>query len=410
MTFATLPCPAELGSPAFFADPYPVYARLRSTAPVFWHEPWQGWVVTRYTDVQAVLQDARRFSNAGRQARMLRRLPPEIRAALAPLEEHYAHGGLSNQDPPAHTRLRGLIAKAFTPRTVEAMRHHIQSLVDGLLGAHAHDEGLDLIRAFAYPLPALVIAHLLGLPPEDRDQFKQWSDEVTAFLGQAHATPESAAQGQASLLQLRAYFAGQVQRRRKEPGPDLISALLAAEENGQGLTENELLGTCVTLLLGGHETTTNLIGNGVHALLRNRLEWERLGPDVSWTGVVDELLRYDAPVQRAWRVVAEDVVLGDHWLRAGELVFAMLGAANRDPEQFFDPDRLDVSRAASRHLGLGYGIHYCLGGALARLEATTALQALRERWPGLTLAPGRAPEWKSNMAFRGLRSLPVRLA
>jgi cytochrome P450 len=410
MTLAAPPGTAELGSPAFFVDPYPVYARLRATAPVFWHEPWQGWVVTRYGDVLTVLQNARHFSNAGRQTLMLRRLPPEIRVALAPLEEHYTQGGLSNQDPPQHTRLRSLIVRAFTPRTVEAMRPHIQALVDELLVAAAQDESFDLIRAFAYPLPALVIAHLLGLPPEDCKQLKQWSDEITAFLGQAAATPEIAAQGQVSLLELRAYFARQIERRRRAPGPDLISALLAAEENGQGLTKNELLGTCVTLLLGGHETTTNLIGNGVHALLRNRPQWAQLGQDVSWAGAMDELLRYDAPVQRAWRVVAEDVVLGDHRLRAGELVFAMLGAANRDPVQFHDPDRLDMSRAAARHLGLSYGIHYCLGGALARLEAATALQALRERWPGLSLVPDRAPEWKPNMAFRGLRSLLVRLA
>jgi cytochrome P450 len=410
MILPSVPPATELGSTDFFADPYPVYAQLRATMPVFWHAPWQGWVVTRYTDVQMVLQNARQFSNAGRQTLMLRRLPPEVRAGLAALEAHYTDGGLSNQDPPQHTRLRSLISRAFTPLTVEAMRPHIQVLVDELLNALAGAETIDLIRAFAYPLPARVIAHLLGLPPEDRDQFKQWSDEVTAFLGQAHATPESAAQGQASLLRLRAYFARQIERRRDEPGPDLISALLAAEESGQGLTENELLGTCVTLLLGGHETTTNLIGNGLHALLHHDDQWQRLGQAAGWTAAVEELLRYDAPVQRAWRVVAEDVVLGGHQLRQGELVFAMLGAANRDPDQFHDPDRLDVTRAASRHLGLGYGIHYCLGGALARLEAAIALQSLRDRWPDLRVVPGWEPDWKPNMAFRGLRELPVRLA
>jgi cytochrome P450 len=397
----------ELGSPAFIADPYPVYARLRVSTPVLWHEPWQGWVVTRYAHVLSVLQDARRYSNAGRQVRLLQRLPAQQRAALAPLTEHYTQGGLSNQDPPEHTRLRGLIARAFTPRMVEAMRTRIQALVDELLDAGRHDRGFDLIPAFAFPLPALVIAHLMGLPPGDRGQFKQWSDELTAFLGQAHATPEGAVQGQASLLQLRAYFAAQLQRRRREPGPDLISALLAAEESGQGLTDNELLGTCVTLLLGGHETTTNLIGNGVLALMRHRDQWERLGREVHWLGVVDEVLRYDAPVQRAWRVVAEDVDLAGQRLRRGELVFAMLGSANRDPDQCTDPDRLDVDRAEPRHLSLGYGIHYCLGGALARLEAALALQALRERWPNLELMPGHEPEWKPNAAFRGLHSLRV---
>lgn len=399
-----------LSTPAFFADPYPVYAWLRETAPVYWHAAWQGWVVTRHADVLAILQDAQRFSNAGRQSRMLQGLAPEVRATLAPLEEHYAQGGLSNQDPPNHTRLRALISKAFTPRTVEALRPHIQALVDDLLDAIKPVEGFDLIRAFAYPLPALVIAHLLGLPAEDRDQFKQWSDEVTAFLGQAHATPASAARGQASLLALRAYFARQVAQRRVTPGNDLISALLAAEERGETLTEKELLGTCVTLLLGGHETTTNLIGNGVLALLRHPEQWQRLDDPALLPSAVEELLRYDAPVQRAWRVVAEDTELAGQPLRRGELVFAMLGAANRDPAQFAEPDRLDVGRTAARQLGLGYGIHFCLGAPVARLEAAIALDSLRRRWPGLRLAPGAEPEWKANMAFRGLKSLPVRCA
>jgi cytochrome P450 len=358
--------------------------------------------------VQAVLQDARRFSNTGRQAALLQRLPPEDRLRLRALEDHYAEGGLSNQDPPAHTRLRALISKAFTPRTVEAMRPHIQSLVDALLDAHAGRTGFDLIAAFAYPLPALVIAHLLGLPPEDRDQFKQWSDEVTAFLGQGAATPEGAIRGQASLLELRGYFARQVERRRRSPGPDLISALLAAEDRGQGLTERELLGTCVTLLLGGHETTTNLIGNGVLALLRHPDQWARLDDEGLLPGAVDELLRYEAPVQRAWRVAAEDVTLGDRDIRRGDLLYAMLGAANRDPDQFTEPNRLDVGRPASRHLTLGYGVHFCVGAPLARLEGAIALRALRQRWPGLRLEASYEPQWKPNMAFRGLKSLPVR--
>jgi cytochrome P450 len=410
MTVAAAPVLEDLGSPAFLADPYPVYARLREAAPVCWHEPWQGWVVTRYADALAVLQDHQHFSNAGRQSRMLSRLPPEVRAALQPLEDHYTQGGLSNQDPPNHTRLRALISQAFTPRAVEALRAPIQAIIDDLLDAQTAP-GFDLIRAFAYPLPALVIAQLMGLPPEDREQFKQWSDEVTAFLGQAHATPEGALGGQASMLQLRAYFAAQVEQRRREPGPDLISALLAAEDHGVALSERELLGTCVTLLLGGHETTTNLIGNGVLALLRHPAEWERLAVDPALIpSAVEELLRYDAPVQRAWRVVAHDVELGGQRLERGQLVFVLLGSANRDPRQFTEPDRLDVGRPPARSLSLGYGIHFCVGAVLGRLEAALALQALRQRWPALRLEPGVEPAWKANIAFRGLQALLVRFA
>jgi cytochrome P450 len=404
---ATVPHAAELGSPQFITDPYPTYAQLRSTTPVFWHADWQGWVVCRHADVQAVLHDARRFSNAGRQVHLLQRLPAETRTALQPLEQHYTQGGLSNQDPPNHTRLRGLISKALTPTRVEAQRPRIQALIDGLLDPLEGAPGFDLIGALAYPLPALVIAHLLGLPPEDCDQFKQWSDELTAFLGQAHASAESAAQGQASLLALRGYLASQVARRRVEPGDDLISGLLSAEERGEGLSEGELLGTCVTLLLGGHETTTNLIGNGVLALLRHPEQWQRLGEPALLPGAVDEVLRYDGPVQRAWRVAAEATELGGQRLERGDLVFALLGAANRDPDQFAAPDRLDVGRPAARHLTFGYGIHFCLGAPLARLEGALALGALRRRWPELHLAPDYVPEWKANIAFRGLKSLPV---
>ena len=397
----------ELSTAAFFADPYPAYHRLRALAPVFWSETWQAWVVTRFADVLAVLHDAARFSNHGRQTLLLQRLTPEVRASLVALEDHYAQGGLSNLDPPAHTRLRALISKAFTPRTIEAMRADIETLVDDLLDAHTGSPGFDLIRDFAYPLPALVIARLLGLPAEDCDQFKQWSDEVTAFLGTAHATPDSAVQGQASLVSLRAYLADQVNRRRSQPGPDLLSALLAAQERGQVLSAGELLGTCVTLLLGGHETTTNLIGNGMLALLRHPDQWRQFDDDDLLPGAVDELLRYDSPVQRAWRVVTEDLVLNGQPIARGQLVFAMLGAANRDPEQFAMPDQLDVSRRSERHLSFGYGIHYCLGAPLAKLEAAIALRALRLRWPAMRLPAGSRPDWKANMAFRGLRSLPV---
>jgi cytochrome P450 len=254
-----------------------------------------------------------------------------------------------------------------------------------------------------------VIAQLLGLPAEDRDQFKRWSDDVTRFLGTAQAVAEIALEGQASLQAMRAYLGEQAEQRRRRPGDDLISQLLQAGERGQGLTEGELLGTCVTLLQAGHETTTNLIGNGMLALLRQPEQWAALGEAALLPAAVDELLRYDAPAQRAWRVMTRAVEMGGQRLEAGQSLYAMLGAANRDPEQFADPDRVDVRRHASQHLAFGYGIHFCLGAPLARLEAALALQALRQRWPQMRLSPGFEPAWYPNMAFRGLLALPVEL-
>jgi cytochrome P450 len=229
-------------------------------------------------------------------------------------------------------------------------------------------------------------------------------------LGTAQAVPETALEGQASLLALREYLARQVALRRQQPSGDLISRLLQAEEQGQGLTEGELLGTCVTLLLAGHETTTNLIGNGLLALLRHPDQWAALDNTDLLPGAVEELLRYDAPAQRAWRLVTAPVEVGGECLEPGQSVYAMLGAANRDPEQFPAPDVVDVRRRAGQHLAFGYGIHFCLGAPLARMEAALALGALRRRWPNLHLAPGFEAQWHQNMAFRGLRSLPVRMA
>jgi cytochrome P450 len=401
---------AELTSAAFFTAPYPVFHRLRAEAPVYWCEAWQAWVLTRYVDVRAVLRDVERFSNVGRQVKLLEQLPAEARRRLHLLEEHYTRGGLSNLDPPNHTRMRALINQAFTPRMVEQLREPIQALVDELLDRRPAPDRMDLIADFAYPLPALVIAQLLGLPPEDRDQFKRWSDDVTRFLGTAQAVAEIALEGQASLQAMRAYLGEQAEQRRRKPGGDLISLLLQAEERGQGLTEGELLGTCVTLLQAGHETTTNLIGNGMLALLRQPEQWAALDDPALLPGAVEELLRYDAPAQRAWRVATQAVEVDGQRLAAGQSVYAMLGAANRDPEQFADPDRVEVRRHAGQHLAFGYGIHFCLGAPLARLEAALALQALRQRWPQMHLPLGFEPAWYPNMAFRGLLALPVELA
>ena len=395
-----------LGSAAFFADPYPVYHRLRDEQPVFWSERWGCWVLTRYQDVHACLRAGTDFSNVGRQAAMLRRLPAERQAGLGALTAHYT-GGLSNQDPPVHTRLRGLVNRAFTPATVANLGPRIQQIVDELLDRIEPDTSVDVIRAFAYPLPAIVIAELLGLPAEDREQFKTWSNEITAFLGSGNADPESAACGQRSMLELRAYLARMVELRRAESRSDLLSGFVRAEERGDVLGDQEILGSCVTLLLGGHETTTNLLGNGLLALLRapDQLARLRREPDLMPTAV-EELLRFDAPVQRVWRLLADDVEVGGKRLARGEPVYLMTGAANRDPDQFTDPDQIDLGRRPNRHLAFGHGIHFCLGAPLARLEAAFAFTSLLRRFPRIELAAERV-DYHPNIAFRGLMSLPV---
>ena len=376
-----------LGRPEFFADPYPVYHRMRSEQPVAWSERWGSWLLTTYRDVHAALRDNVAFSNVGRQASLLRRLPAEQQDGLRELQSHYTAGGLSNQDPPAHTRLRGLVNRAFTPRVVANLQPRIQQIVDALLDRIAVDTPVDLICSFAYPLPAIVIAELLGLPPDDRVTFKRWSDEITAFLG-AGKDADSAARGQRSMRELRTYLAGQLDRRRIEPRDDLLSGFLAAAERGDVLSEHEIIGSCVTLLLGGHETTTNLIGNGLLALLRNPDQLARLrrNPDLMPTAV-EEFLRFDSPVQRIWRLLTADVEVGGQRLSKGDSVYLMIGAANRDPAQFTEPDVLDIGRQPNRHLAFGHGIHFCLGTALGRLEASLAFNSLMRRFHGSSWRP-----------------------
>ena len=407
MTFKPNPAIDDLlHASGFFTNPYPVYHQIRSEDPVYWSETWNCWILTRYADVVAVLRDPRCFSSAGRITLFLNQLPEEARATLRPLDEHFSVQ-MVFQDPPDHTRLRGLVNKAFTSRVVEAIRPQIQTTVDVLLDAVQPSRQMDLIHDFAYPLPAITIAEMLGVPPEARDQFKQWADDVVAFLGTGRAKLDVLDLGQRSVLALTDWLRELIAQRRYSPKADLLNLLIATEEQGDGLGEAELIGICISLLTAGHETTTNLIGNGLLALLQHPAQRQQLqhNPDLIVTAV-EELLRYDSPVQRNWRVVKEELQLGGKQISRGQLVFAMLGAANRDPAQFPDPDRLDFHRRDNRHVAFGYGIHFCVGAPLARLEGQIAINTILRRLPGLRLA-NEAPVWLENMAFRGLKSLPV---
>jgi cytochrome P450 len=398
------PYPPLFGS-EMLANPYPVYHQLHVTDPVHWEEPLRAWILTRYADVLAALRDPR--LSAQRVAAFAERKQLG-RAELTPIFQAYSQMMLYT-DAPDHTRLRGLVNKAFTPRRVEGLRPHIQAIVDQLLDAVQAAGQLDVIQDLAYPLPTIVIAELLGLPPEDRDRLKQWSDAGAAFLGNVAPTPEQTQQALQSHFELSAYFRSAATHRRAHPRNDLLSALITAEEQEAMLSETELVANCGLLLAAGHETTTNLIGNGLLALLRHPEQRLLLQEDPALiTSAVEELLRYDSPVQLVTRMAREDLTLAGQRIRQGQFIILVLGAANRDPAQFSQPDQLDLRRPEKeqRHLAFGHGPHYCLGAPLARLEGQIAIGTLLQRLPTLRLTT-EVVEWRENFTFRGLKALPI---
>ena len=391
-----------INDPKFRADPYPAYAALRAANPVFWLEMVRGFALTRYDDVAAVLRDASfRVDRTSFVGDMPQR--PAARAALQAFEESRRHN-LLFMDPPDHTRLRASVARSFTPRRVQALRARIREVSDELVDAARERGRFDLIRDFAYPLPVTVIAELLGLPLTQLDDLKRWSDDFGVVLLEPRLTREGTEfeGAEQSFLELADFLRDVFRTKRARPGDDLLSALLES-----GLREQEILSIVSLLLVAGHETTTNLIGNAVLALLRNpdqrrRLEQEpELMPDA-----IEEFLRYDSPVQLSRRIASNDCQIGDQKIRRGERLYLVLGAANRDPEKFAHPDRLDVARPDVRHLAFGGGIHVCLGAPLARVEASIAIDTLLRRLPGFEAEPGE-PRWRSLIVLRGLESLPL---
>ena len=384
--------------PEVVADPYPTYHRLRKEAPVY-HSPLGFWVLTRYDDVVSALRDPRLIKE------------PLAAFVAARMGTPVPAMGVSmlDRDPPDHTRLRSLVSKAFTPRVVEGLRPKIQHIVDGLLAKVEANGSMDLIEEFAYPLPVSVICQMLGVPVEDSDRFRGWSLDIARGLDGILLPPDSPIRGRSieSRRALGAYFRELIAERRAAPRADLLSSLIAVEEAGDTLNEEELLATCILLLIAGHETTVNLIGNGTLALLRHPDQLRRLREDPSLIGTaVEELLRFDGPVQRTARIPDADVTFGGTTIGKGELVMPFIGAADRDPAQFPDPDRLDIGRTDNRHIAFGWGIHFCLGAPLARVEGQIAINTLLQRFPKLALATER-PEYRQSLTLRGLTSLPV---
>lgn len=396
---------SNLHNPEVRANPYPFYTQLRSQDPVHWDEAMGFWVLTRYADIASVYADAR-FSRAQGLRRGFERLP-EAEQRIAEPVYHSFSKTMFYSDPPYHTRLRGLVNNAFTPNAVEQMRPHVQRMVDSLLDAVQTQGEMDAIHDLAHPLPILVISQMLGLPAEERGRFKQWSDDLFAILGSVPHAPESMERASRSLAELTDYLTTLSHSRRQQPQNDLISALVGVVEKGQRLTQEELIANVTILLSAGHETTSNLIGNGLLALLRNPDQMQKLRDHPKLVpSAVEEMMRYDNPVQIAYRSAAEDIEIGGKYMRKGQLVNSVLAAGNRDPERFSEPDQFDISRDEGRQLGFGLGIHFCIGAPLVRLEAQIAFSTILRRFPELHLATENL-EWQEHPIFRGVKSLPL---
>jgi len=391
----------RLLDPGVLANPYPLYHQLRTEEPVHWDPFLHTWVVTRYTDVVTVLQH---FSAQRTPA------PQQLAAwglsSMIPIAEVLVRQMLFH-DGQAHWRIRDLVSKAFTPHRVERLRPHIQEIADRLLDAVQDQGHMDIIADLADPLPAIVTAEMLGLPPTNWRQLTQWSTDFAEALGNFQHNPDHAPLVIQSLEAMCTYFLEAVREHRKRPGDDLICALLTAEHEGNSLSEEEVVANSIMLMTGGQETTTNLIGNGILTLQRHSDQLEKLRANPSLIpSAIEELLRYESPIQYTSRLAPDDVQIGGKTIRKRQAVIAVMGAANRDPERFTDPDRLDLCRQDNRHLAFAWGAHFCFGAPLARLEGQIAFETLLHRMPDLRLEPGPVT-WRENLAFRGLTSLPV---
>ncbi|MEE8466554.1 MAG: cytochrome P450 [Dehalococcoidia bacterium] len=392
---------------AMALDPYLRYEQLRSEDPVHWNDGAQVWVLTRYQDVLDGLRDPR-LSSVSISAIIQEAGDGEDAKAL----EQTFLDMMIQSDPPDHTRLRSLANKAFTPGVLEGIRSQVQNAADRLLDdiqeQGSQEQGsMEVISELAYPLPALVISELLGVADGDRERFKKWSSDIAAFAGYIRDAPETIGPALRSVAELTEFLRETVAMRRVDPKDDLLSALVSAEDQGDSFSEDELYSMCVLLIFAGHVTTTNLIGNGILALLQNPSQLERLRQQPSLVeSAVEEIIRYTGPVQAISRTALESFQLGDKQIAKGDRISLNLAAANRDPERFSDPDRFDIGRTEGRHLGFGFGIHFCLGAALARMEGQAVIGAVVNRMPELLLEE-QTLEWQKNPVLRGLKALSV---
>jgi pimeloyl-[acyl-carrier protein] synthase len=395
----------QLLDPEVLANPYPLYHKLRTRDPVHWDPFLHAWVVTRYADVVHVLHQY----SANRTP-----TPEQLSAlnlsALNPIAEVMVRQMLF-LDPPDHTRLRTLASAAFTPRRVEQLRSHIQDVMDTLLDAVVSKGSMDVIADFAGPAPAIVTAELLGVPAADHAQLKAWSQDFAEMLGNFQHNPDRFSRVLRSVENLCGYFRSAMREQASHPREGLVQAMMSAEIEGTRFTEEEIIANLIVTMVGGLETTTNLIGNGVLTLLRHPAEFERLRAELSLIpSAVEELLRYESPSQHTARLAPADVELGGKSIRKRQAVIAVMAAGNRDPERFPEPDVLDIARKSNQHLAFGWAAHFCFGAALARLEGQIAFNAILRRLPELRLNVQGPLVWRHNLGLRGLTSLPVEFA
>ena len=398
-----------LVSPEFMTDPYPVLRELREQDPVYWSDAIGGWLLTRYDDILVSFKDTSLFSNENRLTKTVEYLSPEKQAGYKAVVDHYATKGLIHSDPPDHTRLRALVTQEFTPKVVEQMRPRIQEVVNELLDAVEAKGEMDVVPDLATALPVGVIAEILGVPPADRHLMRQWTDDILSFQGVNKPSEADLSRAQHGLMEIRPYIQNMIEERRRQPRQDLMSKLVAVESAGERLSEAELISTCVTLIIAGHETTLSLISNTIYTLLANPGEFRLLRehPELL-ESTIEESLRYESPVSRQARLMKGDTELGGKRLNKGQIVFQMLNAANRDPAYFVDPDRFDIQRKKNRHIAFGFGAHFCAGALLARTEASVAIGTAIRRLPNLSLVDEK-PDWDiGKRTSRMLRKLPVR--
>jgi cytochrome P450 len=392
----------QLLDPVVLANPYPLFRRLREEDPVHWDPYLHAWVVTRYADVVTVLLE---FS--------AERTPTPERLAEIGLEELSPIAKVMVKqmlflDPPSHSRIRGLASFAFTPQRVAVLRDHIRDIVKSLIDAAIPRGGMDVIADFAEPLPYTVTAEMLGVPVKDAPQLKAWSQDFAEMLGNFQHNPERAPRVRRSLDEMIKYFESAIREIERHPREGLIKSFLNAEINGDRFTQEEIIANTIVTMVGGQETTTNLIGNGVLTLLRHPDEFERLKADPSLIGsAVEEMLRFEPPSQQTARLAPMDVELGGKQIRRRQAVIAVMAAGNRDPERFPDPDRFDIKRTDNRHLSFGWAAHFCFGAALARIEGQAAFEAILERIPQLRIVQDPLV-WRTNLGLRGLTALNVK--